>query len=80
MKVTESLCSIGSVTTWPVAMCSAAMMEAVPLRTYSNSRRARPRRPRRPGRGGRSGYLRDLAWIPVFSSMQITTVPGGGRR
>ena len=47
MKVTESLCSIGSVTTWPVAMCSAAMMEAVPLRTYSTPRPA-ARRPAGP--------------------------------
>ena len=34
-----------------------------------------PARPRRP-----LGNLRDLASIPVFSSMQIITVPGGGRR
>ena len=41
----------------------------------------RGRQPAPPARrGGRSGYLRDLAWIPVFSSMQIITVPGGGRR
>jgi len=54
VKVTESLRAIGSVTTYPVATCSAAMMERVPLRTYSNSRRAR-----RPGAGGRCGYLLD---------------------
>ena len=53
----------------------AATMETVPLRTYSNSRLASRLRC-----AGRSGYLRYLAWIPVFSSMQITTVPGGGRR
>ena len=75
VKVTGSLRVIGSVITCPVAICRAATMETVPLRTYSDSRRAS-----RPGRGGRSGYLRYLAWIPVFSSMQITTVPGGGRR
>ena len=75
VKVTELLRVIGSVITCPVAICSAATMETVPLRMYSNSRRASW-----PRRGGRSGYLRYLAWIPVFSSMQITTVPGGGRR
>ena len=75
MKVTELLLVIGSAITCPVATCSAAMMETVPLRTYSNSRRAR-----RPRRARRSGYLRYLAWIPVFSSMQTTTVSGGGRR
>ena len=51
------------------------MMDTVPWRTYSSSRRAAW-----PGAGGRCGYLRDLAWIPVFSSMQTTTVPGSGRR
>ena len=56
MKVTESLRAIGSVTTWPLATCSAAMMETVPLRTYSNSWRTGRR-----GRGGLSGYLRYLA-------------------
>lgn len=75
VKVTESLRLIGSAMTCPVATSSAATMETVPLRTYSNSRRAS-----RPGRAGCSGYLRYLAWILVFSSMQITTVPGGGRR
>lgn len=75
MKVAESLRLIGSTTTCPVATCSAATMETVPLRTYSNSRR-----PARPGAARRSGYLRYLAWIPVFSSTQTTTVSGGGRR
>ena len=75
MKATELLRATGSMITWPVATCSAAMMETVPLRTYSNSRRAG-----RPGAGSRSGYLRYFAWMPVFSSMQTTTVPGGGRR
>lgn len=75
MKVAESLRLIGSTITCPVATCSAAMMETVPLRMYSNSRRAA-----RPGAARRSGYLRYLAWIPVFSSMQITTVSAGGRR
>src|SRR5450631_750955 len=36
----ESLRAIGSAMTCPVAACSAAVMEIVPLRTYSNSRRA----------------------------------------
>jgi hypothetical protein len=32
------------------------------------------------GAGSRPGYLRYFAWMPVFSSMQITMVSGGGRR
>jgi len=75
VKAAESLRVTGSVTTCPVATCSAAMMETVPLRTYSNSRRAG-----RPGAGRRPGYLRCFAWMPVFSSMQITMASGGGRR
>ena len=75
VKAAELLRATGSATTCPVAACSAAMMETVPLRTYSNSRRAGW-----PGAGSRPGYLRYFAWMPVFSSMQITTVSGGGRR
>ncbi len=45
MKVAGSLRVIGSAITWPVATCYAAMMDAVPLRMYSNSHSAaRPRR------------------------------------
>ncbi len=40
VKVTELFRAIGSVITCPVATCRAATMEMVPLRTYSNSRRA----------------------------------------
>ena len=40
MKVTELFRPIGSAMTCPVATCSAAMMDAVPLRTYPDSRRA----------------------------------------
>jgi [ribosomal protein S5]-alanine N-acetyltransferase len=53
----------------------AAMIETVPCRLYSNSRRAS-----RPGRPGMSGRIRVFAWMPVFSSMLISTVPGGGSR
>jgi hypothetical protein len=49
--------------------------ETVPCRLYSNSRRAS-----RPGRPGMSGRIRVFAWPPVFSSMLISTVPGGGSR
>jgi hypothetical protein len=51
LNAIESLRVTGSATTCPVATCSAAMIETVPLRTYSNSRRGR-----RPGRGGRSHH------------------------
>jgi hypothetical protein len=40
MKAAELLRLTGSATTCPVATCSAAMMDAVPLRTYPDSRRA----------------------------------------
>ena len=75
MKATELLRSTRSAITSPVATFIAAMMETVPCRTYSNSRRAS-----RPGRAGICGCLRDLAWMPVFSSTLISTVPGGGFR
>src|SRR5512143_138551 len=42
---------------------------------YSNSLRAG-----RPGRAGRSGKRRSRACIPVFSSIERTTMPGGGCR
>ena len=75
MKVTELLRAIRWAMTSPVATFMAAMMETVPCRTYSNSRRAS-----RPGLPGISGCVRDLAWMPVFSSMLISTVPGGRSR
>jgi hypothetical protein len=53
----------------------AAMIETVPWRLHSNSRRAS-----RPGRAGISGRVRVFAWMPVFSSMLTRTVPGGGSR
>jgi hypothetical protein len=56
VKVTESLRAIGPAITWPVAASNAAMIETVPLRMYSNSRRAP-----RPRRAAPSGYLRCLA-------------------
>ena len=66
---------IRSAMTSPVVTFIAATMEMVPWRTYSNSRRAP-----RPGRAGICGCLRDFAWMPVFSSTLISTVPGGGFR
>jgi hypothetical protein len=64
----------------------AAMIETVPWRLHSNSRRAS-----RPGRAVISGRVRVFAWmpvfssmltrtVPVFSSMLTRTVPGGGSR
>ena len=53
MNVAESLRVIRSVTICPVCTYRAAMIETVPWRTYSNSRRAT-----RPGRAGRSRCLR----------------------
>ena len=50
---------VGPAMTWPVVTFMAAMMEMVPCRTYSNSRRAF-----RPVLAGISGCLRDLAWMP----------------
>jgi hypothetical protein len=44
----------------------AVMIETVPCRTYSNSRRA-----------WTCGCLRDLAWLPFFSSTPVSMVPGG---
>ena len=77
VKVLELLFWIGSATAWPVAMCSAGMIEPVPLRTYSNSRRARPRRPRRPSRAaGRDTW--GLRLGPVFSSMRVIRSPAAG--
>src|SRR6266568_5973175 len=75
VKAAESLRWMRSAMTWPVATFIAAMMEMVPWRAYSNSRRAS-----RPCRAGIRGCLRDLAWMPVFSSTLISTVPGGGFR
>ena len=46
-----------------------------PVPDVPNSRRASRR-----ARPGISGWVRDLAWMPVFSSMLIRTVPGGGFR
>ena len=75
MKVTESLRGIRWAMTSPAATFMAAMMETVPCRTYSNSRRVSL-----PGPAGMSGCVRVFAWMPVFSSMLISTVPGGGSR
>jgi hypothetical protein len=62
-------------TTSPAATFIAAMIETVPRRRHSNSRRAS-----RPSRAGISGRIRVFAWMPVFSSMLTRTVPGGGSR
>ncbi|HEY3952523.1 MAG TPA: hypothetical protein VGM53_04050 [Streptosporangiaceae bacterium] len=75
VNVWELLRWMRSAMTSPVVTFMAAMMETVPCRAYSNSRRAS-----RPGRPGIWGCLRDLAWMPVFSSTLIRTVPGGGFR
>ena len=75
MNAAESFFLTRSVMTSPVVTFIAAMIETVPCRTYSNSRRAS-----RPGRTGISGYLRDFAWMPVFSSTLASTAAGGGSR
>ena len=63
--------SMRSVRTWPVWTFRAAMIETVPWRTYSNSRRAPP------GASGLVGVFAERAVIPVFSSTLITTAFGG---
>src|SRR5712691_2353229 len=75
MKAAESLRRIRWLMTSPAVTSIAAMMDTVPCRLYSNSRRASL-----PGRPGMSGRMRVFAWMPVFSSMLIRTVPGGGSR
>ena len=75
MNAAESLRWTRPAITSPVVTFIAAMMEMVPCRTYSNSRRAS-----RPALTGACGCLRDFAWMPVFSSMLTSTVPGGGCR
>ncbi len=67
VKAAVSLRAAGSATTCPVAMCSAAMMETVPLRTYSNSRRARRPGAGQAARGGQpSGVLAVFRLDPGF--------------
>jgi hypothetical protein len=61
VNVAALLRVILSVRTWPVCTFSAAMVETVPWRMYSNSRRRG-----RPGRWGRSGCLREGAVMPGF--------------
>src|ERR1039458_7562506 len=61
VKVAEALRAIRSVTTSPVATFIAAMIEMVPWRAYSTSRRAS-----RPG-----GDLRVLARFPVDAGLLI---------
>ena len=73
MKVTELLALISVAFTLPVATSIAAISEAVPWRTYSNSRRAG-----RPDRTGWVGCLRLLVRVAVFSSMDSTTAFFGG--
>ena len=75
MKVTESLRRIRLAMISPTATFIAAMIETVPCRLYSDSRRAS-----RPGRPGMSGRIRVFAWTPVFSPVLVSTVPGGGFR
>src|SRR5664279_2221966 len=75
MNVTESFRSMTLPKTVPSTTFIAAINETVPWRRYSNSRRVA-----RPGATAMEGYLRDLAWIPVFSSMLSSTASGGGLR
>src|SRR5664280_3568092 len=73
MNVTESFRSMMLAKTVPSTTFIAAINETVPWRRYSNSLRVA-----HPGATARDGYLRDLAWIPVFSSMLSSTASGGG--
>jgi hypothetical protein len=75
VKFAEVLRGSSSAITCPVWTSSAAVMETVPCRTYSNSRcRGRPLA------AGRSACLRLRADIAVFSSTDTTTEPGGQER
>src|SRR6478609_2021462 len=71
MNAWELLRSMRWAMTWPVATSMAAMMETVPWRRYSNSRRSTW-----PGWVRIVGWRRDLAWMPVFSSTLTSSVSG----
>lgn len=75
VKCAEVFRGSSSTITWPVCTSKAAVMDAVPCLTYSNSRRLEW-----PGRAERSGCLRERAAIAVFSSTDTTIEPAGQDR
>src|SRR5664279_5259870 len=75
MKVVESLLVMIFGWTVPSVTFIAAIREAVPCRTYSNSRSSG-----RPRRAARVRRLRLRAWIAVFSSTLNSTASSGGVR